>query len=150
MPAATVSRIVDKYKDNKTALISILQDIQEQYNYLPAEALKALAHKLNLKLIDVYAVATFYKSLRLAPQGKHNITVCTGTACHVRQAAKIMDEVQSRLGIAAGQTSPDSKFTFNTVNCLGACAIGPVMVVDGKYYGKMTPAKARKLLEGLK
>lgn len=150
MPATAVNRILDKHKDNRTALISILQDIQEEFNYLPAEALKLISEKLKLKLVDVYGVATFYKSLRLSPQGKHNITVCSGTACHVRGTSKILDEVQSQLGIGPGDTSKDKKFTFNTVNCLGACAIGPVMVIDGKYYGQITPIKARNLIKKYK
>lgn len=146
MPAQVVNRILAKYIDNKTSLISILQDIQEEFGYLPAEALKQVAKGSSFTLIDVYSVSTFYKSLRLSPQGKHNVTVCTGTACHVRQANKILDEIQSFLGIGPGETSEDRKFTFNTVNCLGACAIGPVMVIDGKYYGNMTPLKTRKVL----
>jgi NADH-quinone oxidoreductase subunit E len=150
MPTAVVDRILKRYKDNKTALISILQDIQEKYNYLPVQALKEVAEKLNIELINVYAVATFYKSLRLSPQGKHTITVCTGTACHVRGTNKILDEIQSQLGIAPGDTTQDKKFTFNTVNCLGACAIGPIMVVDGKYYGQMTPIKVKKILKEYK
>lgn len=148
MPTTVANRILNKYKDNRTALISILQDIQEEFNYLPIEVLKLVSEKLNLKLIDVYGVATFYKSLRLSPQGKHNITLCTGTACHIRGTHKVLDEIQSQLGIAPGDTTQDNKFTFNTVNCLGACAIGPVMVVDGKYYGNMTPIKARQVLSG--
>lgn len=146
MSPVIVERILTKYKDNKTALISILQDIQAEFNYLPTEALKLIAEKLKLKLIDVYAVATFYKSLRLSPQGKHNITLCTGTACHVRGTHKILDEIQSQLGVAPGDTTKDKKFTFNTVNCLGACAIGPVLVVDGKYHGNITPIKVREIL----
>lgn len=146
MHVRTVNRIIAKYKDNKTSLISILQDIQKEFQYLPAEVLKLVSEKLDLKLIDVYSVATFYKSLRLSPQGKHSITVCTGTACHVRGTTKILDEIQSQLDIAPGYTTEDKKFTFNTVNCLGACAIGPVMVIDGKYHGQMTPIKAREIL----
>lgn len=145
-----VYRILKNYKNNKTALISILQDIQEEFNYLPAKTLKLVSKKLNLKLTDVYGVTTFYKSLRLSPQGKYNITLCTGTACHVRGTPKILDEIQSQLGIAPGDTTQDKKFTFNTVNCLGACAIGPVMVIDGKYYGHATPIEARQILSNLK
>jgi len=145
-----VYRILKNHKDNRTALISILQDIQEEFNYLPAKTLKLVSKKLNLKLTDVYSIATFYKSLRLLPQGKHNITLCTGTACHVRGTPKILDEIQSQLGIAPGDTTQDKKFTFNTVNCLGACAIGPVMVINGKYYGHATPIKARQILSNLK
>jgi NADH-quinone oxidoreductase subunit E len=144
MHVRVVNRIIAKYKDNRTSLISILQDIQKEFQYLPAEVLKLVSEKLDLKLIDVYSVATFYKSLRLSPQGKHSITVCTGTACHVRGTTKILDEIQSQLDIAPGYTTKDKKFTFNTVNCLGACAIGPVLVIDGKYYGNMTPIKARE------
>jgi len=145
-----VERILANYKDNRTALISILQDIQAEFNYLPAEVLKLVAQKLNLKLIDVYSISNFYKSLRLSPQGKHIITICTGTACHVRGTLKVLDEIQSQLGIAPGDTTQDKKFTFNTVNCLGACAIGPVIVVDGKYYGHTNPMKARQILSNLK
>ena len=148
MPAKVVSRVIEKYKDNKTSLISILQDIQKEFDYLPAEALKLVAEKLNVKLIDVYSVATFYKSLRLSPQGKHCVTLCLGTACHVRAAKKILDEIQSQLGIGPGDTTKDRKFSFDTVNCLGACAIGPVLVIDGKYYGNMTPIKARETVSG--
>lgn len=150
MLTKVIKRILSEYKDNKTALISILQDIQEEFSYLPTEALKLVAKKLSLKLIDVYSVATFYKSFRLSPVGKHCITVCTGTACHVRSTTKIVDEIQSQLAIAPPNTTEDKKFTFNTVNCLGACAIGPVMVVDGKYYGSMTPLKVREVLKKYK
>lgn len=150
MPTAVVNRIINKHKDNNTALISILHDIQEEFNYLSPESLKLVSEKLDLKLIDVYSVATFYKSLRLSPQGKHSIIICSGTACHVRGAHKILDEIQSQLGIGPDDTTADKKFTFNTVNCLGACAIGPVMVVDGKYYGQMTPIKVKRILKEYK
>lgn len=142
----SVNRIFKNYRDSKTNLISILQDIQEKFGYLPTETLEEVAKQLNLKLIDVYGVATFYKSLRLSPQGKHNITLCLGTACHVRASAKILDEIQSQLGIGPGSTTEDKELTFNTVNCLGVCAIGPVVVIDGKYYGRMTPIKTREML----
>lgn len=146
MQTTVVNRILKNYKDSKSNLISILQDIQKKFSYLPAETLEEVSKKLNLKLIDVYGVATFYKSLRLSPQGKHNITLCLGTACHVRASAKILDEIQSQLGISPGSTTEDKELTFNTVNCLGVCAIGPVLLVDGRYYGRMTPIKTREIL----
>ena len=150
MQTKAVSRILNRYKGNRTALISILQDIQQEFTYLPSEVLESVSKQLDLKLIDVYSVATFYKSLRLSPQGEHSIVLCMGTACHVRNARRILDEIQSQLGIGPGDTTKDRKFTFDTVNCLGACAIGPVMVVDNKYYGHMNPIKTRQILSYLK
>ncbi len=146
MRTKEVHRILKNYKDNNTALISILPDVPEEFGYLPAKAVELLSEKLYLNLIDIYAVATFYKSLRLTPLGKHNITVCTGTACHVRGTTKILDEIQSQLGIGPGDTSEDGEITFTTVNCLGVCAIGPVMIVDGKYYGRMNPVRVKQIL----
>ena len=130
-------------------LVPILQDIQQHYHYLPEETLKEVADKLKLSLRDVYGVATFYRSFSLIPKGKHLITVCLGTACHVRGGARIVSAVSRELGIEAGETQKDLKFTLETVNCLGCCAIGPIVVVDDEYYGQMRPQKAIAIIKSL-
>lgn len=143
----SIRRIVEKTEGH---LISSLQEIQEKYNYLPEEALRALAAELNIPLINVYEVATFYKSFSLTPKGKHICTVCVGTACHVRGSSKVVDALTSELGIPQNSTTEDMLFTLETVNCLGCCAIGPVMVLDGEYYGAMTSQKAISLIKEIK
>ncbi len=142
----TVEAIVGKYGNRADSLISILQDIQSEYNYLPEEALRRIAKSLNLRLIQVYGVATFFKAFSLKPQGKHKCTVCLGTACHVRGAPAIRDEMERELGIKSGMTTEDMQFTLESVNCLGACALGPVVVVDGEYHGQMTVGKVKKIM----
>lgn len=137
-----ISIAVEKYiKKYDGFLISILQEIQEKYNYLPEKTLKEVADKLKIPLRDVYGVATFYNAFSFTPKGKHIITICLGTACHVRGGTRIVDVLSKELGITQGQTTPDLQFTLQTVNCLGCCAIGPIVVVDGEYYGQMTPQK---------
>ncbi len=138
--------VVDKYGQKPWALISILQDIQEKAGYLPPDMLKRVAEKMDIPLTQIYGVATFYKSLSLKPQGRHIVTFCTGTACHVRGADRVLREVSDMLGVEPGQTTADGELTLRVANCLGACAIGPVMVVDGEYYGKMSASKAKKIL----
>jgi len=141
-----VDEIVGRYKGQITGSVGILQDIQNRYNYLPKEALVHMAKRLNVPLSQVYSLATFYKALSLRPRGKHLISVCMGTACHVRGASRIADEIQRRLNIKVGETTEDDKFTFEVVNCLGCCAIGPVMVIDGKYYEHMAVRKINPIL----
>jgi len=142
-----VLALVGKYGGNRDSLISILQDVQAEYRYLPEDALRAVAMQLNLQLIQVYAVATFFKAFSLKPRGEHMVSVCQGTACHVRGASAVLDEVKRRLGIESGETTQDMRFTLETVNCLGACALGPIMVVDGDYHGQMSPGKVKKALK---
>jgi NADH:ubiquinone oxidoreductase subunit E len=142
-----VGKIIDKYQEKRTALISILRDIQDHYKFLPEEALKKVATRLQMDLNDIYGVATFYKSFSLVPKGKHSITLCLGTACHVRGGPKILTEMKKQLNITPGQTTVDKQFSLNVVNCLGVCAIGPVMFVDKKFYGEMNPIKARRMIE---
>jgi len=142
-----VLAVVSKYGGNRDSLISILQDIQAEYRYLPEEALRVIARQLDLQLIQVYAVATFFKAFSLKPRGEAMVSVCQGTACHVRGASAVLDEVKRRLGIEPGETTQDMRFTLETVNCLGACALGPIMVVDGDYHGQMSPAKVKKALK---
>jgi len=147
MDSRQVDGIIDKYQEKRTALISILHDIQDQYHHLPEEALRKVASRLQMDLNDIYGVATFYKSFSLIPKGKHSVTLCLGTACHVRGGPKILREMKKLLNLDPGQTTQDRQFSLNVVNCLGVCAIGPVMFVDGKFYGEMNPVKARKLIE---
>lgn len=144
-----VIKIVDKYRGKKTALISILHEIQDEYKFLPEGALKKLAAKMQMDLNDLYGVATFYKSFSLTPKGKHAITLCLGTACHVRGGPRIVKEVARLLKIKPGQTTADKEFSLNTVNCLGVCAIGPVMVVDEKIHGEMNLLKAKRIIDRL-
>jgi NADH:ubiquinone oxidoreductase subunit E len=141
-----VKAIVDRYGGNHDSVISILQDVQSEYHYLPEDALRAVASQLGLPLIRVYGVATFFKAFSLKPRGEHMVTVCLGTACHVRGGPGVVDEVKRRLGIEPNETTEDRGFTLETVNCLGACAVGPIMVVDGKYHGQMSPGKVKKIL----
>lgn len=142
-----VEGIIDKYRGEGGALIAILQDVQAEYNYLPPGALKSVAEKLNVPLISVYGIATFYKAFSLKPRGKHLVTICLGTACHVRGAKWILGEVQKKLNVKRGETTEDKMFTLETVNCLGACALGPIMVVDGEYHGQMAIRKVDSVLE---
>jgi len=141
-----VAAIVSRYGSNRDSLISILQDIQSEYHYLPENVLRAVASQLGLPLIQVYGVATFFKAFSLEPRGQHIVSVCLGTACHVRGAPAVLDEVKRRLGIAPSETTEDMRFSLETVNCLGACALGPIVVVDGKYHGQMRPGKLKKVL----
>ncbi len=149
MDLKTVDLIIDKYQEKRTALISILHDVQDRYKYLPEEALRIVASRLRMDINEVYGVATFYKSFSLIPKGKHSITICMGTACHVRGGPKIIRELKTLLHIEPGESTPDKKFSLNVVNCLGVCAIGPVIMVDQKFYGEMNPIKAKKIIERL-
>ena len=128
------------------SLISMLEEIQAQYGYLPRDAMILVSEGLGVPLSQIYSVATFYHSFSLEPRGKHTICVCTGTACHVRGAVQVLERLEARLGIAPGGTTRDGEFTLETVNCLGCCALGPVVVVDNEYEGQMTTRKVDKLL----
>jgi NADH:ubiquinone oxidoreductase subunit E len=142
-----VNSFIKKHKNQKSALISILQDVQAEYKYLPANALRAVARTLQIPLIDVIAVATFYRAFSLKPRGKHVVTVCLGTACHVRGGPKILEEFERRLGVKSGDTTDDNKFTLETVACLGCCAIGPVVVVDGDYHAQTSIRKVEGVIK---
>lgn len=142
-----VKFFTEKYGKQKKALISILQDIQEEYNYLPQEALRLVSETLDIPLIDIIGVATFYRSFSLEPRGEHQVTVCIGTACHVRGGAKILDEFERKLDVESGQTTEDGQFTLETVACLGCCAIGPVVVVDGDYHAQTSLRKVESILK---
>jgi NADH-quinone oxidoreductase subunit E len=142
-----VDVFVDKYGGEKRALTALLLDIQGEYNYLPREALQRVAERIKLPLLQVYQVASFYKAFSLEPRGKHLVTVCLGTACHVRGGPRLVDQVERLLKLTPGQTTKDRQFTLETVNCLGCCALGPIIVVDGKYYGKMAASGVEKVLK---
>lgn len=144
-----VEDIIDKYNYEKGYLVNILQDVQSVYNYLPKEAMRSVSKILGVPVSRVYAVATFYKAFSLKPRGKYQLSLCMGTACHVRGSPRIGDVIKRKLGIEEGETTDDLKFTYETVNCLGACALGPILVVNGEYHGHMTISKVEKLLKKL-
>lgn len=147
MRTADIDRILKKHDYKKSALIPILQDIQSKNRWLPCEILKYVSEKLDLSLIDVYSLATFYKSFSLKPRGKHVVTACCGTACHVRGGPKVLQELKNELGIDVEETTPDKNFTLETVRCLGACALGPLVVIDRKYHGQMNTKKVASTLK---
>jgi len=143
----SVERIIGKYEHDRGMLVSILQDIQAECNYLPREALEQLSRSLDIPLSQVYSVGTFFKAFSLKPRGRHLINVCLGTACHVRGAARILDTIERELGIKSGETTPDLKYTLERVNCVGACALGPIVVIDGEHTGGMKTEKVKPLLD---
>ena len=133
-------------KKHGNFLIAILQDIQKHYNYLPEDVIRILADKLDITIRDVYSVASFYKAFSFTPKGKHIFITCTGTACHVRGSSKIVDSFSKELNIKPGETTKDLMFTHETAACLGCCAIGPVVVVDGEYQPKVKPPVVRNII----
>ena len=141
-----IDQIVDKYAGEEGVLIQILLDVQREYKWLPKEALRQIGERLRIPISRIYRVASFYKTMSLTPVGRHLVKVCLGTACHVRGGPRIMDKVEEVLGIRDGETTPDWKFTVNRVNCLGCCALGPVIVVDEEYHGRLSAAKVGALL----
>ncbi len=145
-----VKDIVAKYNNDKSYIISILQDIQEEAGYLKREDLFELSEILQLPVADIYRIATFFRAFSLTPRGKNIIQICLGTACHVRGGDKVLNEFENKLNIQAGETTTDGKFTLETVNCLGACALGPVVVVNQKYYGNMNTTKVKEILNEYK
>ncbi|MHC4950527.1 MAG: NADH-quinone oxidoreductase subunit NuoE [Planctomycetota bacterium] len=142
----TLDKIITKYQGKDSWLVMMLQDIQDEYNYLPCQALETLSKKLDIPLSRIHSVATFYSSLSLKERGKHVIRVCDGTACHLKGFINIRDQIERQLGLTEGQTTPDKKFTLEVVACLGACALAPVMAVGSDYHGEMTPEKIKETL----
>ena len=130
-------------------LIGVLQQVQDRFGFLPAEALRRIGRRMRIPLSRIYGVVSFYAQFYTTPRGKHTIRCCRGTACHVRGSKHIIEMVSRRLGLADGQTDDDMKFSFETVACLGACALSPVAIIDGKYYGKMTPRRLEQILNRL-
>lgn len=142
-----VKEVMARYGDNPARMIEILQDLQDIYGYLPKEVLKEVSRQTEVPLTRIYHVATFFRAFTLKPRGKYLIHVCTGTTCHVKGAYRVLERLEDVLGVKAGDTTNDLLFTLETVNCVGACALGPVVIVNGKYYGYMTPAKVESLIK---
>jgi NADH-quinone oxidoreductase subunit E len=145
-----VREILAEREEGASSLLAVLEEVQSRYRYLPRDVLILISERLNVPLSQVYSVATFYNAFSLEPKGRHAIHVCTGTACHVRGAMQVLDRLETRLGIQAGQTSDDLEYTLETVNCLGACALGPIVVADGEYEGLMTASKVDRLIKSVK
>jgi NADH-quinone oxidoreductase subunit E len=144
-----INDIINREATGDGSLIAALEEIQERYRYLPPEALILASERLGLPLSQAYSVATFYNAFSLKPKGKHCLHVCMGTACHVRGSPQVLDRLQSKLGIKAGETTRDHLFTLETVNCLGACALGPIIVTDEEYSGQMTTQKVDRLIKNM-
>ncbi|MFO8143242.1 MAG: NAD(P)H-dependent oxidoreductase subunit E [Dehalococcoidales bacterium] len=142
-----VASILDRYENDSSMLVSILQDIQEEYNYLPRESLEQVSRTMDVPLSRLYSIATFFKALRLTPRGRHLINVCMGTACHVRGSVKVLEAIERELDVERGGTTEDLGFTLETVNCVGACALGPVVIVDGEYHGQMRSEKVKDMIK---
>lgn len=138
--------VIEKYPKEQRFTLAILQDIQRKYKYIPREALETLAEYLDTTVSRLYGMATFYKALSLTPKGEHIVKVCDGTACHVAGSMVVLEELEKALGIKAGETTEDLKFSISTVNCIGACALAPVMMIDETYYGNLTPKMVQEIL----
>jgi NADH-quinone oxidoreductase subunit E len=144
-----VDEIIEKHQSEARALILILMDIQHENRWLPKEALERVSEKLQVPLSRIQQIASFYKTFSLVPTGNHEIHVCTGTSCHLRGAQQVLDAIEEVIGIKPGETAADLKFSLETVNCLGCCALGPVMEVDGEQHGRMVPAKTADVLKSV-
>lgn len=149
MPPPTLDAILEERRSQPQQLIEVLQDVQEHYGYISEESMRTTSKELGVPLMDVYSVASFYKTFTLKPRGKNVITICTGTACHVRGAKLILNQAVGQLGIEPSEVSDDGLFTIEHVNCLGACALGPVVTDNGHYHDHMSPGKLRKLIKSL-
>jgi NADH:ubiquinone oxidoreductase subunit E len=150
MSTISLEAVVRGRRSQPQQLIEALHDVQELFGYIPQESMITLSRELGVPLIEVYRVASFYKAFSLEPRGKHLLTLCLGTACHVRGAARLVDQVTGQLEVEPGGTTSDGLFTVECVNCLGACALGPVLVLDGAYHDHMTPRKLSRLIEGVR
>lgn len=145
-----VDVLIDSYADRKDLLISLLQDIQAEFGYIPRDVLIEISQRLDIPLSQLFSVVTFFRAFSLKPRGRHVVTVCMGTACHVKGAKRLVDKIERDYGLKAGDTSEDLRFTMETVNCLGCCALGPVVVVDDKYEGHMNNDKLERVLRRYK
>jgi len=145
-----IDEIIDSYNGNHEALLMTMQDVSDIYNYVPPEVIPVLAEKLNVRESQIYSVATFYKTISLEPRGKYIVSVCTGTACHVRGAEKITDALREKMNIDEGQTTEDGRFTLEAVRCIGCCASGPVITVNKDTHGGLDRANVLKIVENYK
>lgn len=150
MSVEKIDRIIDKYADEKGVLIQLLLDIQKEFRWIPKEAVMRINQRLKIPVSEIYRVASFYTALSLKPRGRHLVRVCLGTACYVRGGPRIIDSVERSLGIKPSETTSDNRFSLETVNCLGCCALGPVVELDGQYHGRLTPANVGELLSKYK
>ena len=150
LETAALDAILERHNREVANVIAILQDIQAEANWLPEEDLRYVCSELGIPLSKMMALATFYRAFSLRPRGKHIVQACLGTACHVRGAGQILGAVERELGIEEGQTDDDLQWTLETVGCLGACALGPIVVVDDEYHGQMTSVKTTRLLQRIK
>lgn len=144
--AGDYKALIESYSGKPQYLLAIMQDIQKHYNYLPRLAIVMIARHVGLPVSRVYAMASFYKAFSLTPKGRFVFRVCDGTACHIKNSETLLDQLQQRLGIGVGETSADGQYSIETVNCLGACALAPVMVVNGKVYGKVGPGNLERII----
>lgn len=142
--------VFKKYENVPGRLMPVLQDAQDIYGYLPIEVQRMIADALEISLSEVYGVATFYSQFSLTPKGQHRISVCLGTACYVKGADKVLEEIETQLGIKAGECTADRKFSIDTCRCVGACGLAPVIMIDDKVYGKVTPEQVAEILEEYK
>ena len=150
MEAAKIDKIIKQYRSKESAILAILQDIQSEDKYLPREALEHVSQKMKIPLINIFRIATFYNALSIKPRGRYKIDVCLGTACHVRGGNKIMEKLERDLGVSVGETTKDKRFTLESVRCVGCCSLGPVAVIDGHVYGRLTQDKVPALLKEFK
>jgi NADH:ubiquinone oxidoreductase subunit E len=142
--------VINKYGGDRSHILAIFQDIQKEYRYLPKDAVRHVCHRLDMPFSKGYEVATFYKTLSLKPRGKHTIHVCLGTACHLRGGPNIVETFERELSIRIGDTTENGVFTLETVNCLGACALAPLVRIDEQDFGKSTPAAVKKIIDDFK
>jgi NADH:ubiquinone oxidoreductase subunit E len=149
MPPLPLDSILEGRRSQPQQLIEVLQDVQEHYGYISEESMKTVSEELGVPLMDVYSVASFYKAFSLKPRGKNVIKICTGTACHVRGSNLLLNQATGQLGIEPEEISEDGLFTIEHVNCLGACALGPIVTDNGNYHNQMNPGKIRKLIKSL-
>ena len=147
MEPTSVQALIENYPKDRRYALAVMQDLQKEYNHVPREGMEALAKYLDCPLSGLYSMATFYKALSLKPKGKHIIKVCDGTACHIRGSTSIIDAIERELGIRDGETTGDGEFSLELVNCLGACALAPVIVLDEKYHGNLTPGKLSVIIK---
>ncbi|MBW1943524.1 MAG: NAD(P)H-dependent oxidoreductase subunit E [Deltaproteobacteria bacterium] len=150
MANATLAHILEGRRSQPQQLIEVLQDIQEYHGYISEDSMRSVSDELGVPLTEVYSVASFYKAFSLKPRGENVLTVCTGTACHVRGAKMVLNQATGQLGVEPGETTGDGLFTVEHVNCLGACALGPVVTENGSCHHHMNPGKLRKLITSLR
>ncbi|UCB42441.1 MAG: NAD(P)H-dependent oxidoreductase subunit E [Dehalococcoidales bacterium] len=150
MPSQTLEQILEGRRSQPNQLIEVLHDAQKEYGYISREVMQAVSQGLGVPIIEVYRVSSFYKAFRLNPSGKNVLTMCMGTACHVRGAHLLLDQATGQLGVKPGEVTPDGLFSVENVNCLGVCAMGPIVTENGSYHQHMTPGKLRKLIETLR